>query len=75
MRNPSTWNVDAGMRRTFPLHESLEFTFEADCVNVWNHVTFSGPSGGWASGSTTFATIGGISNSPRDWQFAGHITF
>ena len=75
MRNPSTWNVDAGMRRSFPLHEAIEFTFEADCVNVWNHVTFSGPSGGWASGSTTFATIGGIANSPRDWQFAGHITF
>lgn len=75
MRNPYTWNVDAGMRRSFPLHESLEFTFEADCVNVWNHVTFSGPNASWASGSTTFATIGGISNSPRDWQFAGHITF
>jgi hypothetical protein len=77
MRNPYTWNVDAGMRRSFPLHESLEFTFEADCVNVWNHVTFSSPSASWAAGSTAFGTIGGISNTPgpRDWQFAGHITF
>lgn len=78
IRNPYTWNVDAGMRRSIPLHfEHTEFTFEADCINVWNHVTFNGPSGGWASGSTTFGTIGGVSGNPgpRDWQFAGHITF
>ena len=75
-RNPYTWNVDAGLRRSFPLHlESAEFVFEADCINVWNHVTFSAPGAAW--GSSTFGTIGGVSNSPgpRDWQFAGHINF
>jgi hypothetical protein len=78
MRNPYTWNVDAGLRRSIPLHrEGTQFTFEADCVNVWNHVTFNAPNSSWASGSTTFGTVGGVSSNPgpRDWQFAGHITF
>jgi hypothetical protein len=52
-----------------------EFVFEADCINTWNNVVFAGPSANWTSGSSTFGTIGSISNSPRDWQFAGHINF
>ena len=78
IRNPYYWNVDAGLRRTFPLHHTgTEFTFEADCVNVWNHATFAGPSTSWAAGSATFGTITGTYSgyNPRDWQFAGHITF
>jgi hypothetical protein len=77
IRNPYTWNVDAGMRRTFPIHEAIAFTFEADCINVWNHVTFNSPNAAWAPGSANFGTIAGVSTNPgpRDWQFAGHITF
>jgi hypothetical protein len=81
MRNPYTWNVDAGLRRTFPIHEDIAFTFEADVINVWNHVTFSSPNPSWGPSGTTagtnFGTIGGVSSNPgpRDWQFAGHISF
>ncbi len=76
LRNPPSWELDAGLHRAFPLPgEGHEFVFEADCLNVWNNVVFSGPQGSWASGSTSFGTIGGISNNPRDWQFAGHINF
>jgi hypothetical protein len=74
LRNPYSWNVDSGLKRTFPIHENLKFVFEADCLNTWNHVTFGGPSAGWAAGSTAFGTIGSASGN-RDWQFAGHITF
>jgi hypothetical protein len=75
VRNPYTWNVDAGLRRSFPLiKESWKFVFEADCLNVWNHVTFGSPSSAWAAGSTTFGTISSATGN-RDWQFAGHITF
>jgi Carboxypeptidase regulatory-like domain len=74
-RNPYTWNVDAGMRRSFPLHwENAEFVFEADCLNVWNHVTFGSPSASWSQGSTSFGNITSASGN-RDWQFAGHINF
>lgn len=75
VRNPYTWNVDSSLRRTFPLiKEGLTFTFEADCLNVWNHVTFGTPSSAWSNNSTTFGTITSASGN-RDWQFAGHIKF
>ncbi len=76
LRNPPNWDLDSGLRRSFPLHrEGTEFVFEADCLNTFNNVVFSGPSGGWSSGSSSYGTISGISNNPRDWQFAGHINF
>lgn len=72
--NPGDWNLDMGLHRTFPLHwESAQFVFEADVNNVLNNVVFRGPSATW--GKSSFGTISGISNGPRDWQFAGHITF
>jgi hypothetical protein len=74
LRNPNTWDVDSGLRRTFPIHENLKFLFEADCLNTWNHVTFGGPSGSWSLGSGSFGTIGSASGN-RDWQFAGHLNF
>jgi hypothetical protein len=74
VRNPYTWDVDAGLRKTFPIHKDLVFQFEANVTNVWNHVTFSGPSGSWSSGSTTFGQVTNASGI-RDWQFAGHLKF
>jgi hypothetical protein len=77
LKNNGTWNLDAGLRRTFPIHEDLEFVFEVDSINVWNHVTFNNPNASWASGSSSFGTVTGVSGNPgpRDFQFAGHINF
>ncbi|MGA7339411.1 MAG: TonB-dependent receptor, partial [Terracidiphilus sp.] len=72
---PGTEDIDASVRRTFPLHfEGTEFVFEADCLNVWNKNTFGNPGASWANASTTFGTITSASGA-RDWQFAGHINF
>jgi hypothetical protein len=76
--NPGTQNIDASLRRSFPLPKDFgTFVFEADCTNVWNKVTMGGPSAVWTPTSTTFGTITGIpsSSSPRDWQFAVHYNF
>jgi hypothetical protein len=75
--NPGTQNDDVSIRRSFPLPKDFgSFVFEADCTNVWNKVTMSNPSASWAPGSTTFGQITSIGgNTPRDWQFAGHINF
>ena len=74
LRNPSRWNLDMGLHRTFPLPwESAQFVFEADSINALNHVVFKGPGTTW--GSSSFGTVTGIANSPRDWQFAGHFNF
>ncbi len=73
--NPGTQDLDASLRRTFPLHwENMSFVFEADCLNVSNKNTFAGPNASWSHGSTSFGTIGSASGN-RDWQFAGHINF
>jgi hypothetical protein len=75
LRNPGTQNLNAALRRSFALpSEKAVFIFEADCTNVWNKVTFGGPNTGWGS-TTTFGQVTSASGSPRDWQFAGHITF
>jgi hypothetical protein len=78
LRGPGTQDLDMGIRRTFPLwRESLKFVFEANCINVWNKVTFANPNTTWTSGSTSFGTISGTASTynPRDFQFAGHINF
>ncbi len=75
LRNPGTENLNAGLRRSFPLWgEGKTFVFEADCLNVWNKNTFSSPSASWSNNSTSFGTISSGSGA-RDWQFAGHLNF
>jgi hypothetical protein len=75
LRNPYSWNIDSGLRRSIPVKEGINFVFEADCLNTTNKVVFGNPSATWASGSTSFGQITGVSNTPRDWQFAGHLNF
>jgi hypothetical protein len=81
LNNPGSQNLDASIHRTFALPEGMSLMFEADCLNVWNKVTFSafsaatGGTGIWSANSTSFGQITGIANSPRDWQFAGHFNF
>jgi hypothetical protein len=74
LRNPGNQNLNASVRRAFPLFHETQFVFEADCTNVWNKVQFGSPNPGWGS-TTTFGQVTSASGSPRDWQFAGHITF
>ena len=76
LRSPGSQNLNAGLRRSFPLgRESRTFVFEANCFNVWNKVQFGGPSAAWSYNSSSFGEVTGVSNSARDWQFAGHINF
>jgi hypothetical protein len=75
LNNPGTQNLDASLRRSFTLPREMSIVFEADCLNVWNKVTFSAPNATF--GSPSFGTINGISGTyaPRDFQFAGHFNF
>ena len=74
LNNPGTQNLDAAVRRRFFLPwEGMTLEFEADCLNVWNKVHFGNPNASY--GGSSFGTIGGVSNSPRDFQFAGHFNF
>ena len=67
----ATYNVDLGLKRSFPIWESVKLQFEADLLNATNHVVFSSPNGG-VNGST-YGLISSVANNPRDMQLSGRI--
>jgi hypothetical protein len=74
LRNPGNQNLDTSLHRSFNLPKDFgTFVFEVDCLNTWNKVTFSSPAATF--GAANFGQISSVSNSPRDFQFAGHINF
>jgi hypothetical protein len=76
LRNPSTYNLNMGLRRNFVIvPERLQFVFAADCSNVTNHVTFG--TIGVSVDSAAFGTVGSATNnaSSRDFQFSGRLNF
>src|ERR1017187_3309519 len=40
---PSLFNLDLGLKRTFPIHEDVKLLFEVDALNALNHVVFATP--------------------------------
>ncbi|WP_229741010.1 carboxypeptidase regulatory-like domain-containing protein [Silvibacterium dinghuense] len=78
LRNPNHWNDDVSLRRTFPIHEQINFVFEVDSLNVANHPTFSGVNTAWGpSGTSAYSSFGEVTGASgnRDFQFAGHVNF
>jgi hypothetical protein len=77
LRGPISWNIDTGLRRTFPIHAGVSFQIEANALNTLNHTNFGGPSGAWTGTTTTFGQVTGVTGSApsRDFQFAGHLKF
>lgn len=71
--NIGTYDLDSGLKRTFPIHDRLNFSLQADCFNVTNHVQFGGL--GTSLSSSSFGTISKQSNSSRDWQMAAKFNF
>jgi hypothetical protein len=74
LRNPGNQNLNAAVRRTFPITERVAFAFQADCFNVWNKQTWGGPNAGWSPGSTTFGQSG-TPSAIRAFQFTGRLSF
>ena len=85
LRNPGVNNVNASIKRTFPMWRETSIAVEADVQNVFNRVQFNGPTtsgvitavsaAGVPTYSGTFGQINGIANQPRSWQLAGHFNF
>ncbi len=70
---PSTQNLDASLRRSFPLFtERVKATVEVDCLNVAHKHTFGSINTAW--GSSTFGSVGSAPGN-RDFQLAGRINF
>lgn len=76
LRNPSVYNLNASIRRSFNITpERVRFIFAVDCQNVTNKVTFSHIGANVNSGS--FGTVGSATSNSgsRDFQFDGRINF
>ena len=72
LRGPNLMNVDAGIFKSFPLHERLQLQLRAEFFNFFNRVNLSNPS--VAVNGTTFGTIRG-SGTPRIGQLALKLVF
>ncbi|GAA3750426.1 carboxypeptidase-like regulatory domain-containing protein [Terriglobus aquaticus] len=74
LRNPSSYNLDASLKRSFPLvGERTKLTLQADAFNVLNNTVFGNLNASWPS--TSFGTVSNVANTSRRWQFSGRVTF
>jgi hypothetical protein len=73
LRNPPRYNQDLSLRREFGIREGLTFRLQADAINVFNLVNFSGPN--TTITSANFGKITGQANLPRVVQFTARVSF
>ncbi|MBO0862333.1 MAG: carboxypeptidase regulatory-like domain-containing protein, partial [Chloracidobacterium sp.] len=64
---PGWYNADLSLNKTFPIRESIRFTFQAQFLNIFNHPTFS--LGSLSPQSLTFAQSTGGPTQPRRVEF------
>ena len=81
-----SYDLDLGLKRTFPIWENVKLQFEVDMLNATNHVVFPAPSGavgngsasqtnGVISGTTSYGLIGAPTNLARDFQLSGRVSW
>jgi hypothetical protein len=70
---PGGYDIDAGVRRTFPITRRINFQFNAEAFNVMNNVNLGGINTNISS--SNFGTISRQTNASRDWQFSGKVNF
>jgi len=72
----STYNVDLGIKRVFPIYHEWALQFEADILNATNHVVWSSPNAVVNSGAA-FGTITALAagTAPRDVQLSARLNW
>jgi hypothetical protein len=69
---PSLFNLDLGLKRTFPIYREAKLQFEIDALNALNHVVFTAP-GAVVNGGSSFGEISSVANTARDFQASARI--
>ncbi len=79
LRGPDNYRLAMGLRRTFPIHDRLNFVFGVDGANLTNHTTFGNNVGNNQIqvnvNNAAFGTLNFASGDPRSFQFSGRINF
>jgi hypothetical protein len=70
---PHTADIDASVRREFPLYEAVHLIFQGDVFNLPNRTYFAAPNTTLSSSNYGFFSSQG--NQPRKFQFSARITF
>jgi hypothetical protein len=73
IENPSYFDVDTALSRTFKIKESKSLQIRWETFNFDHHLNLGAPS--TSMNSSTFGLITGISGSPRIMQFATKFIF
>lgn len=69
-----SYDVDLGLKRSFPIYHEWKFQFEIDMLNATNHVVWTSPNANVNSGGS-FGTLSSVANNPRDVQVSGRIAW
>ncbi len=69
---PSLFNLDLGLKRSFPLIRETKLLFEADALNALNHVVFTAPNA-VVNGGSSFGELTSVANTARDFQVSARI--
>ncbi|MCS7024469.1 MAG: TonB-dependent receptor [Bryobacteraceae bacterium] len=73
LRAPNSYNIDLGLRRSFPIRERLRFALQADAINAFNFVVFGGI--GTNITNANFGRVSNQANAPRTVQLSARIEF
>ena len=75
LRGPSSINLDMNMVKRFPIHESTNFEFRLDVINILNHPNFGDPITNIdATGSNGFGRITSATGA-RTFVFNTRVNF
>ena len=71
---PSVFNIDLGVKRSFPIYENVKLLLEVNGLNALNHVVFAAP-GAVVDSGTAFGELTSVANTARDFQLHAGITW
>jgi hypothetical protein len=71
---PSLFNIDLGLKRSFPIYENVKLLFEVNALNALNHVVFAAPNA-VVNGGSSFGELTSVANTARDFQLSARITW
>jgi hypothetical protein len=75
LMDPTYYQLDSSVFRTFPIWEAVKFTLRVDAFNVLNHPVLGTPASTATTTPTNFGVITNTANSQRILQFSGKIQF
>ncbi len=76
VRGPGVFDLDAGLKREFPIHENYKLVFQGEAFNLTNTPSFANPSSNISNGGFGVITgVGNASSNGRNLRVSGRFEF